>query len=72
MLTSGRDGKEVSIIGQSEETKVKRVNLNIPADLHNEFKSATAAEGQKMTSVLLRFIKEYVAHHKAKLKGRSK
>jgi hypothetical protein len=73
MLTSGRDGKEVSIIGQSEETKLKRMNLNLPVDLHNEFKSATAAEGQKMTAVLLRFIKEYVGRHAAaKPKGRSK
>ena len=59
-------------IPSQRERKAKRENLNIPVDLHNEFKSATAAEGKDMTHVLREFIESYVAHHKAKLKGRSK
>ena len=40
---------------------IKRVNINIPTDLHNAFKSATAAQGLEMTVVLLEFIEKYVA-----------
>lgn len=36
------------------------MNLNVPVDLHNRFKSITAANGQNMTDVLLEFIQEYV------------
>ena len=37
------------------------MNLNVPVDLHNNFKSVTALEGKDMTTVLLEFIKSYVA-----------
>jgi hypothetical protein len=50
--------------------KVKRMNLNVPIGLHNNFKSVTAAQGQNMTDVLLEFIKNYVAKHSPK--GRRK
>ena len=40
---------------------MKRVNINIPTDLHNSFKAATAAQGLEMTVVLLEFIESYVA-----------
>ena len=45
------------------------MNLNVPLELHNRFKSVTAAEGQNMTDVLLEFIQAYVARHAPK-KGR--
>ena len=49
------------------------MNLNVPIELHNGFKSATAAEGQNMTDVLLEFIQKYVAEHSSpKPKGRRK
>ena len=41
------------------------MNLNVPIDLHNRFKSLTAAEGENMTDVLLEFIEQYVAEHSA-------
>jgi hypothetical protein len=44
-----------------KEPKVKRMNLNVDVDLHNAFKAATAAQGENMTDVLLRFIEDYVA-----------
>ena len=44
-----------------KEPKVKRMNLNVDLDLHNAFKAATAAKGENMTDVLLRFIEDYVA-----------
>ena len=34
------------------------MNLNVPIELHNNFKSVTAAQGQNMTDVLLEFIQE--------------
>lgn len=43
--------------------KVKRMNLNVPEDLHNAFKAATAAKGDNMTDVLMVFIKGYVEKH---------
>ena len=39
------------------------MNLNVPLDLHNSFKSITAAEGKNMTDVLLEFIQQYVSEH---------
>jgi len=48
------------------------LNLNVPVELHNSFKSATAAQGQPMTDVLLEFIKNYVVKHSPKPKGKRK
>lgn len=42
---------------------VKRMNVNVETSLHNAFKAATAARGVDMTTVLLDFIKDYVAKH---------
>jgi len=53
----------VSNIGKAEEPQVKRMNLNVPTQLHNAFKSTTAAQGQNMTDVLLEFIQQYVSKH---------
>jgi len=39
------------------------MNLNVPVDLHNAFKAATAAKGMNMTDVLMAYIEEYVARH---------
>jgi hypothetical protein len=43
--------------------KVKRMNLNVPVDVHNAFKIATVLQNKDMTTVLLDFIKKYVAEH---------
>jgi hypothetical protein len=59
ILTSGRE--EVSQIKKKEASGVKRMNINVPTDLHNSFKAATAAQGLEMTIVLLEFIQSYVA-----------
>ena len=42
------------------------MNLNVPVELHNRFKAATAAQGQNMTDVLLEYIKAYVAKNSPK------
>ena len=47
------------------------MNLNVPLELHNSFKSVTAGQGQNMTDVLLEFIQNYIAKHSPK-KGRGK
>jgi hypothetical protein len=60
----------VSQIKSAETEKVKRMNLNVPVDLHNSFKSVTALEGKDMTTVLLEFIRSYVAKNSPK--GRRK
>jgi hypothetical protein len=33
----------VSQISKVEEQRIKRMNLNVPVELHNSFKAATAA-----------------------------
>ena len=48
------------------------MNLNVPIELHNSFKSVTAAQGQNMTDVLLEFIESYVEERAPKPKGRRK
>jgi len=53
----------VSQIKKKEGTGSKRLNVNIPTELHNSFKAATAARGLEMTVVLLEFIQSYVARH---------
>jgi ParG protein len=53
-------------ISKPTEQKVKRMNLNVPLELHNSFKSVTAARGQNMTDVLLEFIKNYIVKNSAK------
>jgi hypothetical protein len=59
MLTQGvRPGLEVS--GMKEQ-KVKRMNINVEVSLHDSFKAATAARGENMTDVLLRFIEDYIS-----------
>jgi hypothetical protein len=57
---SGRKG--VSRI-KKEGTGIKRVNINLEVNLHNAFKAATAAQGVDMTTVLQKFIENYVAGH---------
>ena len=58
--------REVSTIGKVKEQEMKRMNLNVPIDLHNGFKAATAAQGLNMTDVLMEFIKNYVAKNSPK------
>jgi ParG len=62
----------VSQINKVEEGTAKRMNLNVPTELHNSFKSVTAAQGQNMTDVLLEFIQNYVTKHSPKPKRRRK
>jgi hypothetical protein len=58
---------------EPEESKVKRMNLNVELSLHNAFKVATASEGKNMTDVLLEFIEQYVRENypKGLRKGRA-
>jgi hypothetical protein len=48
-----------------EPIGTKRMNLNVDIDLHNAFKSATAAQGLDMTTVLIQFIENYVSKQTA-------
>ncbi len=58
----------MSKISKPKEQELKRVNLNIPTELHNRFKATTAGQGLNMTDVIMDFIKSYVA--KSSPKGR--
>jgi hypothetical protein len=56
----------VSPIAKIKEQELKRMNLNVPIELHNAFKATTAAQGQNMTDILMEFIKDYVAKNSPK------
>ena len=62
----------MSNIGKQDDKGIKRMNLNVPVELHNSFKSVTASQGKNMTDVLLEFIQNYVTKHAPKPKGRRK
>jgi hypothetical protein len=47
----------------ANQPKVKRMNINIEASMHDASKAATAAQGKNMTDVLLDFIADYVKKH---------
>jgi len=53
----------VNNIKQSSMEGLKRVNINIPIELHNQFKAAAATRGENMTDVLLKTIQQYVEKH---------
>ena len=53
----------MSQIKKVEQPQVKRMNLNVPVELHNRFKAATASQGMNMTDVLMAYIEDYVAQH---------
>ena len=50
----------MSNTAKPEDKGTKRMNLNVPIELHNSFKSVTAAQGENMTDVLLEFIQNYL------------
>lgn len=68
---SGNEKKE-GVLGQpqrndakrEEVTKAKaptkRINLDVPSDLHQRFKGATSMAGRTMTEVLQQLIREYL------------
>jgi hypothetical protein len=39
------------------------MNVITPVELHNAFKAATAAQGLDMSTVVLDFVRDYVARH---------
>jgi hypothetical protein len=63
MLTLERANRPDREVSGVADQKVKRMNINVEVSLHDAFKSATAARGENMTDVLLRFIEDYVSKH---------
>ncbi len=50
----------------------KKMNLNVEAGLHNQFKAAVTLQNKNMTDVLLDFIRDYVQKHLPEAAGKSK
>ena len=48
------------------------MNIHIDLALHNAFKAATAARGENMTDVLLKFIEDYVARYRYDMRPQKK
>ncbi len=53
----------MSQIVKKEASGLKRVNINVKVSLHNAFKATAAAQGTDMKTILLEFIRSYVAKH---------
>ena len=53
----------MSQLSTEPEPKPIRMNLNIDAKLHQQFKVATVLQGKRMSNVLLEFIHKYVEQH---------
>jgi len=47
---------------------MSRLNLNIPDELHKRFKAVCALEGNEMTRVLVKLVKDYVEKFEKKSK----
>jgi hypothetical protein len=47
---------------------MNKLNLNFPEDLHKRFKAVCALEGQRMTDIVVRLVKEYVEKAEKRLK----
>jgi predicted DNA binding CopG/RHH family protein len=47
-------------VATNRKTRKKRVNINLDSSLHDRFKAAVAAEGKKMTEVLIDLIHRYL------------
>ncbi len=39
------------------------MNMLVPRELHDAFKAAAAARGERMTDILLEYIEQYVKKH---------
>jgi len=46
------------------ETEPKSIRLELPADVHREFRIEAAKEGMSMASVARRLVEEYLAERK--------
>ena len=57
---------------KKEGKGIKRVNINLEVSLHNAFKSAVAAQGVDMTTVLMQFIQTYIAKYESSASKQSK
>lgn len=67
---TGRQETEETIAGPAEKReelpaeqakpRMKRINLDVPAGLHQQFKGATGVAGRTMTDVLQELIREYL------------
>ena len=44
----------------NEKAGLKRMNINLDGELHQQFKTAVSDKGEKMTDVLIAFIQGYV------------
>jgi len=47
----------------SSAPALKRLNVQLPSELHQAFKAATAAQGRQMTDVAMELISRYVQEH---------
>jgi hypothetical protein len=55
----------------AREPRWKRMNLNVETNLHDAFKASTAAQGKKMTDVLIEFIRALQGREKYRRKKTS-
>jgi predicted HicB family RNase H-like nuclease len=57
--TRNSQQKEQALIDVSTEN-TKRINANVPASLHAEFKSKAAINGDSINELILKWVNEYL------------
>ncbi len=47
----------------AKEVRLKRMNVNMDAELHQAFKVAAVAQGKDMSTVLIELVRDFVDKH---------
>jgi hypothetical protein len=61
MARKGKGAKDVT----ATETEAKSIRLELPIDLHKQFRVEAAKEGMSMAAVARRLVEEWMAKRKA-------
>lgn len=56
----GFPSREPRLTEDQPKEETQKMTLVIPANLHREFKSKAASNGEKMTEILIRYIQQYI------------
>ncbi|MEP0548309.1 MAG: hypothetical protein ABJF88_15335 [Rhodothermales bacterium] len=59
-VAAERTAKREEHPAERSKPRMKRINLDVPSDLHQQFKGVTGMAGRTMTDVLQELIREYL------------
>ena len=58
--TETEESSTIKTPALADDSITKRINAEIPLDLHNRFKAKCAVDGREMKEVLIEMIEEYL------------